>query len=128
MPRALKRCAKCDTLVRGQVYCNDCKPIGWTNGWTRTSTKQHKEWHKAVHDRAGWYCQLRYEDCQGTASHADHIVPISQGGAALDLGNGQAACKACHDEKSKSEQKSARSQRKSQTEGQGAPTPGPPLL
>lgn len=45
--------------------------------------------------RAAWRCQLRLEGCQGAASQADHVIPVSQGGG-HEQGNLRAACAACH--------------------------------
>jgi 5-methylcytosine-specific restriction endonuclease McrA len=33
------------------------------------------------------------------ANHADHIVPIAQGGERYDVGNGQTLCPRCHGRK-----------------------------
>jgi len=41
------------------------------------------------------------EDCgKVKATTADHIVPIKQGGAALDIANLQSLCGSCHSKKS----------------------------
>jgi 5-methylcytosine-specific restriction endonuclease McrA len=41
-------------------------------------------------------CQIRGPKCRGRASHVDHIISVSQGGARLDPSNLQAACASCN--------------------------------
>ncbi|WP_271180680.1 HNH endonuclease signature motif containing protein [Ancylobacter defluvii] len=57
-------------------------------------TPEHRAWAKAVVARAGGRCQ--WEGCTRAApAHrmiADHIVEIKDGGAKLDLANGQCLC------------------------------------
>lgn len=38
------------------------------------------------------------------ANHADHVVPIAQGGERYDVGNGQTLCVVCHGRKTRQEQ------------------------
>jgi 5-methylcytosine-specific restriction enzyme A len=52
--------------------------------------------------RDGRQCRLRLPVCIGVATHADHIVPRSEGGSD-DPSNLQAACVPCHSEKSSRE-------------------------
>lgn len=63
-------------------------------------TPEHRAWREAVLQRAGGRCQAL--DCT-TPGHgrliADHIVELRDGGAALDLRNGQALCLPCHTRK-----------------------------
>lgn len=48
-------------------------------------------------DHKGRTCWLRYPGiCKTIATTADHIVPISQGGAPLDPSNLQPACGPCN--------------------------------
>jgi 5-methylcytosine-specific restriction enzyme A len=106
MPRAPKKCGRegCEVRVTGKRYCPAHVVIGWqTKGASRTSTTEHKAWRKAVLDRDHWWCQIRELGCTRRANNADHIVPVAFGGSAFDLSNGQAACKVCHDKKSKRE-------------------------
>lgn len=59
----------------------------------------HGSWPRirlAVLERDGWICQIRGKHCLIRASEADHIIPISQGGAWLDPNNLRAACKPCN--------------------------------
>lgn len=64
---------------------------------------EHAAWRKEVLRRAGHRCQAA--DCthphrgEGSRLFADHVVELRDGGAALDLGNGQALCGACHTRK-----------------------------
>jgi 5-methylcytosine-specific restriction enzyme A len=64
----------------------------------RSSTTYGAAWRRArdqcLH-RAGWQCQIRLDGCQGAASQADHIIPVSQGGK-HEQGNLRAACRSCH--------------------------------
>jgi 5-methylcytosine-specific restriction endonuclease McrA len=39
------------------------------------------------------------------STEADHVIPISQGGARFDAGNGQGLCKACHSAKTLQQQR-----------------------
>lgn len=123
MARAPKHCARCDTLVTGRRYCDNCKPVGWGYGTSRTSTAAHKAWRKNVLDACGWRCQIRGVGCLGEATHADHITPLAEGGAEFDLANGQGACPACHARKTSAEAARGRARR---LRGGGDPSPGGP--
>ena len=64
---------------------------------------------RAVLDRDGHTCQLQYRGCLGVATIVDHRVPLSRWpGDPRDLDNGQAACRNCHDQKSKAESAAGR--------------------
>lgn len=58
-----------------------------------------------------WGREIRKRDpvCRacGTAhtKEADHIIPVANGGAPLDLANGQGLCRPCHALKTKAEAK-----------------------
>ena len=66
-------------------------------GGTRTTTPQHRAWRRRVLERDNYQCQLRYPNrCTGTATEADHIIEVTDGGAAEDPANGQAVCEPCH--------------------------------
>ena len=54
----------------------------------------HRDWRAAVLVRAGHACQRCGR--RGVRLYADHIVELRDGGAALDMANGQALCGACH--------------------------------
>jgi 5-methylcytosine-specific restriction endonuclease McrA len=41
-------------------------------------------------------------------AHADHIVPVSQGGERYDVANGQCLCVRCHGRKTRAEQEDTR--------------------
>ncbi|WP_058037054.1 HNH endonuclease [Rhodococcus sp. KB6] len=75
--------------------------MAWTNGGaTRTTTKEHRRWAKAVLRRDGYRCV----DCgyQGTAGkgdvNADHQTPVAFGGKTT-LDNGATRCVPCHKKK-----------------------------
>ena len=57
-------------------------------------TPEHVAWSRAVVVRAGRQCQ----QCGTTHGrmHADHIKEVKDGGALLDMANGQCLCHACH--------------------------------
>lgn len=59
-------------------------------------TADHKAWRRAVIARAGQRCQ--WEGCMvvGGLLYADHVVEIRDGGAKLDLSNGQCLCPKHH--------------------------------
>lgn len=105
LARAPKHCARCDTLVVGRTYCDDCRPVGWrshSSGSWRDSP-EYKAWRDAVLERASWFCEIRGERCTGTATQADHIRNVREGGARFDVSNGQAACAPCHKAKTQDE-------------------------
>lgn len=115
MPRAPKRCASCGTSVVARTYCPDCQPVGWVNGASRTSTAEHKAWAAQVKAAARGLCQIRGPRCTTIAVHADHVVPVGEGGAALDPANGQAACEPCHKAKTQREAARGRARRRRTT-------------
>ena len=82
-----------------------CAPVGLASAQTPGArvqpkvaddwyaTPEHREWRRAVIARSGGVCQK----CgRGGRLFADHIVEIADGGARLDLANGQALCGSCH--------------------------------
>ena len=78
--------------------------MAWASGGrSRTDTGVARAWRQAVLDRCGWRCQIGGPRCAGTATEADHVVPVAEGGAEYDLANGQGACGPCHSEKTKVE-------------------------
>ena len=60
------------------------------------NTPEHRAWRAAVIARANGHCQGK--GCTRTKIRlfADHIVELRDGGAPLDLSNGQALCGSCH--------------------------------
>jgi 5-methylcytosine-specific restriction endonuclease McrA len=68
-----------------------------TDPTRQRDTPLHRAWRGRVLTRAGGLCEIRYPNrCTTTATEADHIVELSDGGAPYDINNGQAACTACH--------------------------------
>jgi 5-methylcytosine-specific restriction enzyme A len=72
--------------------------MGWSyqkpKGWTATTQRILK--------RDNHSCYICGPHCTGFATQVDHVIPRSQGGSDHDS-NLSAACKPCHDEKTKAE-------------------------
>jgi 5-methylcytosine-specific restriction enzyme A len=67
-------------------------------------SKAHRAWRLAVLTRDAWTCQRCGRVADGhREAHADHVVPISQGGERYDLANGQTLCHGCHSVKTAKE-------------------------
>jgi len=64
--------------------------------------KAHRRWRQAVLTRDAWACR----QCGkiDNANHADHLLPVSHGGARYDVNNGQTLCRSCHGRKTRREQ------------------------
>jgi 5-methylcytosine-specific restriction protein A len=60
------------------------------------STSEHRAWRAEVIRRSGGHCQ--WPGCQraGVRLFADHVIEIKDGGAPLDVANGQALCGGHH--------------------------------
>ena len=91
------------------IRCNAprrCRDIGRPNAAARGyCNAAHRAWRLAVLTRDGWRCQVCGRLCSGQReAHADHIVPISQGGARHDVANGQCLCVRCHTRKTMADQ------------------------
>ena len=56
------------------------------------NTRAYKARRLAVLNRDGWVCYY----CGGDATQADHVIPISKQGDAMDLDNMVACCKRCN--------------------------------
>ena len=56
------------------------------------SSTQLERWRRQVLDRDSWTCR----HCGRYGHHADHVVALQHGGAALDVANGQCLCARCH--------------------------------
>ncbi len=108
MPRAPKYCAHddCTTLIPGGTRNCPTHTSRWpTDQRTRrTKTPEHEAWRGQVLINARHQCQLRYTGvCIDTATQADHIKPVTEGGPEFDPTNGQGACEPCHRLKSSDE-------------------------
>lgn len=66
--------------------------------------KAHKAWRQAVLTKCNWQCVDCGRVAHGREMHADHVVPISQGGARYDVANGAARCVRCHGRKTVADQ------------------------
>jgi 5-methylcytosine-specific restriction protein A len=67
-------------------------------------SKAHRAWRQAVLTRDAWTCRECQRVCDDKReAHADHIVPINQGGDRYDVGNGQTLCVRCHSRKTAKE-------------------------
>lgn len=66
-------------------------------------SKAHKAWRQAVLNKCNWQCVDCGRVAHGRSMHADHVVPISQGGERYDVGNGEARCLSCHSRKTRRE-------------------------
>lgn len=51
---------------------------------------------KQILTRDNHTCQIKSKRCTGTATHVDHIIPVTQGGAWWDPDNLRAACSTCN--------------------------------
>lgn len=67
------------------------------------TTPEHRAWSRAVIARAKRRCQGAGCARTGVRLFADHIREIRDGGAPLDLANGQALCGSCHGRKTAAE-------------------------
>lgn len=83
-------------------------------------TADHKRWRQLVIARSGGRCQGKGPH-SASRLYADHIVEIRDGGAPLDLANGQALCAACHTRKTNE----ARASRMRRNVGGGGQIPTP---
>lgn len=65
----------------------------------RTGSTAHRRWRAGVLHRDQHRCQLHLTGCTQRATEADHITELADGGAELNISNGQAACANCHNRK-----------------------------
>ena len=82
--------------TRGPRRDDTARPNAAARGYC---DKAHKAWRQAVLTRCNWQCVDCGRVAHGREMHADHIVPISQGGDRYDVANGAARCLACHSRK-----------------------------
>lgn len=73
------------------------------SGWEQQRRVKH------VLERDQYVCYLRGPNCIGTATIADHVIPLHKGGSAAE-DNMRAACAPCHRAKTKQETTEARRQ------------------
>ena len=104
MPRAPRRCPRCETnlITAPAKYCRECLPsTQWKNSpnRARTSNAGWKRLKAAVHERDGHRCV----DCGSTERlNCDHIVPHARGGSDA-MSNLTTRCETCHRRKTSSE-------------------------
>jgi hypothetical protein len=60
------------------------------------ASQQWRSLRLAILDRDGHRCQINGPKCKQHATHVDHIIPVSAGGAPYDPANLRAACAACN--------------------------------
>lgn len=72
---------------------------------TKDYGRQHQKWRRIVLSRHP-ICQ--HPGCTQHSVDADHIIPISRGGARYDLANGQALCRSHHSAKTNRENREPR--------------------
>jgi 5-methylcytosine-specific restriction protein A len=81
--------------------------------------KAHRAWRQAVLTRDAWQCQACGRVCgDPREAHADHVIPVSQGGERYSVSNGQCLCVSCHGRKTRGEQVAAATPRP-RPEGEG---------
>lgn len=104
MPRAPKRCQKCNLLIPGECAC----PQGWNSN---KSPKLSGEWRKlrnVIRQRSGMRCQrCGVYDPNG---EVDHILNRARGGL-NHLSNLQFLCYPCHTAKTAEERRAGRRKR-----------------
>lgn len=101
MPKAPRVCSQpgCPKPATLDGRCGDHKREAWA-GRTPMDRTGHARWARAVLTRDGHTCR----HCGAPATEADHIVNRAVAPElALDVANGQALCKSCHQAKTKAE-------------------------
>jgi 5-methylcytosine-specific restriction endonuclease McrA len=86
-----------------------CEASGRPNAAARGyCDSRHRAWRLAVLVGAGWQCAACGRICarKGEA-HADHVLPIAEGGARYEVANGQCLCSSCHSRKTVRENRTA---------------------
>lgn len=73
-----------------------------TGSWSGARRSFPPSVRRSILDRDGGVCQLGYPGCAVTATEADHIIPVAEGGTD-DEANGQAVCPPCHRRKTAEE-------------------------
>lgn len=67
------------------------------------STEAHRKWRQEVLRRANFACQKCGASGSTNRLYADHIKERRDGGALLDVSNGQCLCPPCHQKKTAAE-------------------------
>lgn len=87
------------------TVADKARPNAYRRGYC---DKRHKAWRLAVLTRDAWQCRDCGRVCGSEReAHADHVVPINQGGDRYDVANGQCLCHVCHSRKTRREQNDA---------------------
>lgn len=106
MARAPRVCTQpgCPAIAGDGGRCPDHKRKAWARS-SGQSTRTNKAWRKAVLQRDDYTCRK----CGRPATEADHIINRAAAPALeLDIDNGQALCKTCHQSKTATEAARAR--------------------
>lgn len=90
LPRRLKPAA--------QARASCPKTEGGKNA-AHYQTREHRNWRRAVLSRDGFACVKCGAAGHGVRLIADHIRELEDGGAPLDIANGQTLCLACSNRK-----------------------------
>jgi len=87
---------------RVPVRRREDRPNAYQRGYCDAA---HKAWRAAVLTRDAWQCRECGRVCDDKReAHADHVVPIADGGGRYDVSNGQCLCVRCHGAKTRREQ------------------------
>lgn len=93
-PFTTKRCGRCEAEYRRERG-------------TATARGYDKEWRDLRARFLQQHPMCSVSGCQERAIDVDHVVPLRQGGARLDVGNLQVLCHRHHSKKTRAEQLNA---------------------
>jgi 5-methylcytosine-specific restriction protein A len=102
--RATKLCIMALKLIPSRIKTRPSSRVRMlpTEGGKNAAHYQsepHRAWRAAVLRRDGYRCVKCGAGGEGVRLIADHIVELEDGGAALDVDNGQTLCAACSNRK-----------------------------
>jgi 5-methylcytosine-specific restriction protein A len=106
--RASRPCAtpRCPNLTQHGPRCTEhtrAKEKARGTRQQRGYDAAHERWAKAVLNRDPCCLHCEADGVTTPATHADHIVPWQDGGAKLDIANGQGLCGRHHGVKTRTE-------------------------
>ncbi len=67
-----------------------------SKGWAGGSDTRWRRLRLTILERDRYRCTLTLDGCTGTATHVDHITPLSKAGDKYDPANCRAACASCN--------------------------------